>query len=960
MKALIGYLNAFLVINLATILASINTNAQYTETGQEPSKIKWRQINTQNIKLIYDSNFEKEAQRIAAIFDYSSTLTGNTLHQAPKKIPILIHNHSAESNGMVVWAPKRMELFSVPPQDMYPQGWFEQLAVHESRHVAQMNRLTKQSHNFLYYLLGEFNTGINAAEAPTWLLEGDAVISETVLSNAGRGRLPSFEMGYRTMMLENQKPYNFRKAFFGSFKDYVPDYYELGYLMVAYNRVKYGPELWETAFNNISNENLFPVLNAIKSKTGLNRKTFYKQTFAELDSLWKQKSNELTYSSFKNLNKTNKKAYTSYQFGIIYKNSLIAIKSGIDDIARIVSVDTTTKKETILVTPGQIMTNSLSTANDRLYWDEFLADTRWDHKSYSAVKYYNFLNKKSGHLTRKTRYYAPAVSPSGKLIAIVSIDDEGQNSLKLLNAENGQVESTFLTPNNAAIQTPKWDSTSQLLTMTMVNEKGKSLIIFNVEKQKWQTIVNPSYDNISDPCFLGNYIVFNASFSGIDNIYAVSLKTSQIWQITSAKYGAFFPESDKAGNSIIYSNYTAKGYNMVTSAIDTTQWIPLEKVKNISLNLADKLTQQEPVKFDTSKIQYKNFESKPYNKFSHLVNVHSWMPIYYNPNVATTSGNPAVPGYTIFTQNLLGTLSGTAGQCYYYGNLFSYADITYKGLYPVFEFYIQHGGDLTSTNNANAQSNEKSLFLAGIISQPLNLSTGSWISGLTPAVSYSYENKYYETRNNGFFAQGINSLAYSIQYYRYQNTSGKDIVPRIGLSTLAKYYQPIDIYNVFSPQGIFMLNTYIPGIRKHDAIKLSFNLEAQDLKGYFATDKLGAPRGYLSYWYYNSSIIKNMTTMSCDYIFPIAFPDITALKIFYIKRLNGSLFYEQANTNEYENKTFVKNQYKSVGIELSADFNMLFIPSLANLPYFRFGIRPSYLFYSRNISLEFFTNLSVF
>jgi len=87
------------------------------------------------------------------------------------------------------------------------------------------------------------------ASIPDWFYEGDAVYNETVLSNQGRGRLPLFMNAFPSLWQSGPqgaapKKYSWMKLRNGSLKDYVPNHYYLGYLLVNYGREKYGADFW--------------------------------------------------------------------------------------------------------------------------------------------------------------------------------------------------------------------------------------------------------------------------------------------------------------------------------------------------------------------------------------------------------------------------------------------------------------------------------------------------------------------------------------------------------------------------------------------------------------------------------------------------------------------------------------------------------------------------------------------
>jgi len=118
--------------------------AQYYILGDDPSGIQWKQINTDKFQIIYPSTFEIKAQRMANLLNNTYLFAGKSLNSQPSKISIVLHTSTVRSNGFVAWAPARMELFTTPHQEIYAQDWLEQLAIHEYRHVVQIDKIASE------------------------------------------------------------------------------------------------------------------------------------------------------------------------------------------------------------------------------------------------------------------------------------------------------------------------------------------------------------------------------------------------------------------------------------------------------------------------------------------------------------------------------------------------------------------------------------------------------------------------------------------------------------------------------------------------------------------------------------------------------------------------------------------------------------------------------------------------
>ncbi|HSO88400.1 MAG TPA: hypothetical protein VLQ91_17740, partial [Draconibacterium sp.] len=201
-----------------------SSEAQYFQTGQDPASLKWRQINTENFQIIYPDYYEGQSQKLASIMEIVYKKGGQTLKYQPKKISIILHTQTVKSNGLVAWAPKRAEFYTIPHQGIYAQNWIEQLAIHEFRHVVQIDKVNSELPKIIKILLGEQGTAlVFGTYLPWWFIEGDAVVSETALSNSGRGRFPSFLMEHKALAVE-KGIYKYDKAYNGSYKNYVPDH----------------------------------------------------------------------------------------------------------------------------------------------------------------------------------------------------------------------------------------------------------------------------------------------------------------------------------------------------------------------------------------------------------------------------------------------------------------------------------------------------------------------------------------------------------------------------------------------------------------------------------------------------------------------------------------------------------------------------------------------------------------
>ncbi|MFN9709897.1 MAG: hypothetical protein ACK55K_00625, partial [Bacteroidota bacterium] len=250
--------------------------------GNRPT-VKWYQLKTDSLSVIFPSELESQARDISKSGHWILQHQ-NKLGDQHKRISIILQNQTTIANGYVGIAPRRSEFFMMPELsniELTSIPWHLQLSLHEMRHVAQFNNFNKGVAKAAGFLLGEQGQAVAMnAIIPNWFWEGDAVNQETQFTGQGRGRLPHFFNGYRSLWLDN-KDYRFQKLRNGSLRDYVPDHYQLGYILVQYGENNYGKDFWR----NVTQRALkmqspaYAFQHAIKKESRQNYRQFTRSAF---------------------------------------------------------------------------------------------------------------------------------------------------------------------------------------------------------------------------------------------------------------------------------------------------------------------------------------------------------------------------------------------------------------------------------------------------------------------------------------------------------------------------------------------------------------------------------------------------------------------------------------------------------------------------------------------------------
>ncbi|CAN5411370.1 hypothetical protein BH11BAC3_BH11BAC3_34140 [soil metagenome] len=219
-----------LSIALLTLVVPLFLHAQ--EFGGNPNSIKWKQINNATTRVIFPAGMDSQANRINNINLLLSKTTAATIGGRQRKWNILLLNQTTIPNAYVRMAPVMSELYMTPGQDNFTTGslrWDDNLIIHENRHMQQLSNFNGGLTNLFSFFLGQEGQLLaNGIVIPDYFFEGDAVWQETLVSAQGRGRMPNFYNGMKSLSLDNKK-YSWMKLRSGSYKDYTPGYYELGY-----------------------------------------------------------------------------------------------------------------------------------------------------------------------------------------------------------------------------------------------------------------------------------------------------------------------------------------------------------------------------------------------------------------------------------------------------------------------------------------------------------------------------------------------------------------------------------------------------------------------------------------------------------------------------------------------------------------------------------------------------------
>lgn len=940
---------------LSLFLSQGNANAQFFTSGSDPASTKWNTIQTDNYKLLYPRGLDSLATAYIQNLEYWRDRVGASVGYKPGErytnpTPVILHPFTATSNGAVVWAPRRMDLFTCPNlSDPEPMPWMQNLGVHESRHVAQMQFGRSGFFTGIHFVLGEMFAGAAAAIYPsTALLEGDAVTAETALTSAGRGRSDAFLRQYR-ISLDNGDFRNWWQWRYGSQKKYTPDHYAAGYFAISGARYAFDtPHFTDHYFDRIRRRAGFAFWNWQKTFRELSGEDTFTDAFNKVSDTYADVWREYdSHRSIQALPKTrltrHGRFYAKYTNMAAAPDGIYVVKTSLDKAAELHFIDSTGKDN--FVRPMSSSVGRLVFHDNKLYWSENTPGLRWELGGDSSIRYIKHHGRKIHDVTRKGRLF----NPSFRGESLLAIDCRYDGSSTIMGGPQAP----------KGVQIIELASDGKRIYAIGLNDEGLGLYLYD---GGWKTVLTPSKVRLHTLDISDGTLYFVSDLDGTDEVYSLSGKSLK--KLTNYKYGA----SDYClrGSTIYLTIPGTDGEHLYSEDLNALKGEDADWNDVYVSPIVKKIVAQSAGLLPEGLTDGNTEISSPkkYSKIAGIPHVHSWAPVYlHGDDDGTLSFQETTEalrfGATAFFQNLLGTAWGTAaiGCQHSHGNndyrTIGNISFTWRGWFPVLtasvtfneedalaytRYHITSDGKNWISTTGKVQN--KTSFEANIKAYvPFNLSSGGWSRGITPMVKACFTNNtfdkslYYTYMTGQPFpgttygvdkgeTSNVRMVTSSVTAYAKRPVPNSAIYPRWGAGVEVGYRFRPGLDDFFSPGLYAYAYGYVPGLLSTHGIKLSAiwqRLDAGMMRENAVTTR---PRGFAdtginSYLALNQ---KSQFKATIDYALPLLSVDWGGLSpIVYVRNFELIPHYDLALLS--------KGSLTTAGIDIMARLeNLLWLP----------------------------------
>jgi hypothetical protein len=855
---------------IVLFFAGIKVSSQ--NFGGTPNRIKYLQIETDTVQVIFPEGMGYWGQRVANLTTFMAQMDDSSLVDTPIKTSIIIRNLTTIPNGFVAWAPYRSELFTTPPFNQFNgiSSWTDMLTIHEYRHVEQFSKIMYKRKWWPEHLLfGEAGwAGISYIVLPDWYFEGDATKVETMYSASGRGRVPEFYLQFPALRVMGNK-YKFEKTRSGSFKDYVPNHYALGYHLTSYLEQEFGANAWnEIVTSSIRKYALMSL--RIKKTTGLNNRGLYADAMKAMDEV----IGDTVVFNDEQIKGYDIKDYIQYELVKNYNaRSIIYLKSSFRNIPAYFLYNGKTEKK--LFEPG-FRTNGhwYDLKDNKLIWVELLPDAYWKNENYSALKIFDIETGKSNYTAiKKTKWFYPKWSDNQNQIGVLELGESGDQKLVLLDLNAVELFSLPIKRSDFISAIAKVNDNE--FTVVVNKDETARLMIIDVASGEQEQVGPVFYGAIRHPIVSGDLIYFSTVTGHTEQIMRVNVNKDQVEQITDVPFRAIDPMIKD--DSLYYVSYEGVGYSIRKTSIQSLKpFVPTHPEMAFYTDLEKTTHSILP------EVSDKNYEVKRYKKSKGFY-VHSWAPWVLGPNF----------GLSIFMENKIGTI--TSDVTYVYNTIENASQfrgsVTYAQFYPKISVGLSHTLNRDANNGIIASNSgifsgrswSESEANIGVL-LPLFLNRGKWFRSLSLKTALHYLKANYSEIHQGIpnlqFPFYRNRLIFSNQ----KITSRRQIFTRWGQSII------VDQSQSFDPdiaQQYYVLSTfYFPGIMKTHSFYISPSYKYEPLKQYYYLD------GYPATFGYNRFNAEQSFGVKVRYTFPFWYPDFGIRGAIFFKRLFATVFYD--------------------------------------------------------------------
>ncbi len=875
---------------------------QAQRLGLLPPTTNWQQLTNDSLRIIYPEGNEATARRVASLMMKFAAADPIARDSRYAPISVLLQPYTNVSNGYVGLAPYVSEFYIQPNENPFELGslpWTDLLAIHEYRHVQQVNAVNTSISHIVKVIFGDIAfSGMYGLATSNWLREGDAVYAETKWTPQGRGRLSRFTLPFREKCKEPQ-PWNYYQLRNGSYKKYLPDHYPLGYLMVQYGNHAFGENTWDTIFRVAPKMKPIydPFSGVTKRYYGKSNRNLYLDAMKYYGAQWNStQRSDMVYDAVPISVRNQESAFFDMNYPDAADSSIYCVITTFDSIATFFQITPEGHRERILST-GLQQDTYFDYSRGRLVWTELRFDPRWIRQDQNVIVVYDMAHHRKMDIVPEKGYYTPSLDPTGTRIVALHVNQQGEYALRIVDAEDGHLIHTLPNPENQYVSSPIFSHDGIHIVATARNQWGQmALIKQNIITGDIHTITPYTYAVIGKPAEAGAYIYAACGIGDLDQIYAID-STGSFYQVSEGGRAHYNPTYDPARHTLVCEEYMLQGKKLVYLPLEPSTWQKINIGNGIPevAGASGRNLLTEPATDST-------FSIRKYSPWSDIIHIHSWL----------ITANEPVWGVELRSDDIMSSTSIAAGYNYNRNNKVygPYFDVRFGMWYPQINvgYRKENRNEFNEEGEKYRSINEE--VYAGVV-VPLEFTPGPYLRTFqVSSIFHNGINRLNPAQPN------TNNLHYNyisnrIVFINARRRAHRQPLPSWGQHLDISYAG--NISNATISQWYARADLAFPSIAASNYILLTGEVLQQNLNpgAVQLNSRYAGARGY-----YVPDDADNYR-VGLTYGFPLVYPDFGLGNILYMRRIRLQPFYDFAYTSD---PTISSGNLQSAGVETLVDF----------------------------------------
>ncbi len=549
-------------------------------------RLKWYTITTKNFYIHYYEEERTVARRVAVLAEDVHRMLVPIMRWTPRRrTHVVLTDDTDAANGMAQVVPRStVWLFVTAPDDMSTlndyDDWLFLLFVHEYTHILHLE--TRGGLAKVINAVFGLGRGILYAPnhvQPRWVIEGYAVLNETIRTTGGRIRNSLYNMILRSAVLESKEP---SLAELSSVMVRYPHgtaQYLYGAFFLHYLYKRFGWDALKKMSHDYGSQWIPFGLNKIAMRN------FDGKGFIRLYEEWRERLMRRFRSEVKLVERRGvREGRAITRTGETAGYPVFHPKG---HRVAFMESDGRSERSLKLIPPGggekTVITRVESGGASAFSPDgRYLLFSQMEvYRSvytYSDLFRWDLATRRITRMTRGLRAKEPHISPDGQT-AVFTVNELGRTCLAsfqfsreadVVPKGREDVNILWCPEEYEQVYTPSWSPDGHSIVFSGWERGGyRNLFVYDVKNKKVEKLTDDRFLD-TNPRYSpdGGWIYFSSDRTGIYNIYGYEIATGRIYQVTNVVTGAFKPALSPDGRTMVYMGFHARGYDLYSMELD--------------------------------------------------------------------------------------------------------------------------------------------------------------------------------------------------------------------------------------------------------------------------------------------------------------------------------------------------------------------------------------------------------